>query len=367
MGVVSVADTGEASMKSYSVKVCLFFLISTFLCAAGELDQYAQELQHGDIFFQSSPGHATADGIRAITGSCDGTESTTQQLLDCSSEWNHVAIVLETQKIMNLSADATISQTVIDAVQQKISGNRNFSNAQFLMIEAVGLTPEHAQINSMNSILATATETELLQESRNMQVNDHLQTSGVMLSRASYAMARSGSSPFSSNVTAQHSWFALARLNLSESEIETFVKAALTHFQKKYDYLFVLENTEYIYCSELVYEALKAVGLHANPSILNANGDRDYWNAHYAAYGRIPELIQYYDGLPDKLPRIGNLNLTYDVPPDGASGASPEDMFQFFNDRGEVFYYMGEPVDSTPQPAVLPEPEAIPGFEGLTF
>ncbi|MCT4617174.1 MAG: YiiX/YebB-like N1pC/P60 family cysteine hydrolase [Candidatus Gracilibacteria bacterium] len=55
--------------------------------------------------------------------------------------------------------------------------------------------------------------------------------------------------------------FTAFKINIDNEKIKNFIKISLTHLGKNYDYDMITDDDKDLYCSELVYESLKNIGI----------------------------------------------------------------------------------------------------------
>lgn len=81
--------------------------------------------------------------------------------------------------------------------------------------------------------------------------------------------------------------YAVIRMNLDSETMLKIVKRSRSHLGKPYDHVFRLNEVDTLYCSELIYDALKWVLLDQNPlspSPMDFSGALEYWQKYFNRY-----------------------------------------------------------------------------------
>lgn len=78
--------------------------------------------------------------------------------------------------------------------------------------------------------------------------------------------------------------YAVVRLQMNNQIIRSVVRRARSHLGKPYDYTFRLNEVETLYCSELIFDALKWALKSQNPvqpSPMDFSGALNYWQKYF--------------------------------------------------------------------------------------
>ena len=108
--------------------------------------------------------------------------------------------------------------------------------------------------------------------------------------------------------------YSIVRLPLPKANLNRILNRVKSHLGKKYDYLFRIDETNTLYCSELIFDGLEHVLRESNPLIpkpMDFSGAIKYWKNYFARHGS--------------------------PVPQGQPGVSPHDIFTITG--GEIIFH----------------------------
>ena len=108
--------------------------------------------------------------------------------------------------------------------------------------------------------------------------------------------------------------YSVVRLTLPDDLMNRVLTRTISHLGKQYDYLFRINETDTLYCSELIYDGLEYALSESNPispKPMDFSGAIDYWKKYFTRHG-------------------GPV-------PQGQPGVSPHDIFSITG--GEIIFH----------------------------
>lgn len=108
--------------------------------------------------------------------------------------------------------------------------------------------------------------------------------------------------------------YSVVRLSLPDDILAGVLTRTKSHLGKKYDYLFRIDETDTLYCSELIFDGLEHVLRQSNPIVpkpMDFTGAIEYWKKYFARHGGLV--------------------------PQGRPGVSPHDIFIITG--GEIIFH----------------------------